>query len=368
MILSGSLILMFIFACSSSPENQSTTTTTSRDDDDEDDDEESKKDLACTLPKCSGSQCCNKIKDEDKKEECEKWCGHRDYLNLSSDAEDKCLALEYDFVEKDLVRLFGEDTLTDPNEEKLLKGIKNDDISTICAAVKELDPDIWGINSYVQNEAEVVLGWVAGAKQAIKIFEKTKEKKEGFEMFKKLLMTLSQGSGDQGVVEGLKVEISFDDEDESSKFLAYALDKNNDNLIQFIHNKILQDKKEGLCGDQKSSNWPTPETGAVASTAGYGPAGGSAYKNAEKHRQRACIMGVYCKTFPEMAEDKIREDLAQKVGDSGMERFIKSPVADGGLGLTLQHSEDWPQEVCVRLISIWDHSPNFNLGLTGETG
>ena len=61
-ILSGVLIILFFFACSSPPDGKTTTTTTTTsggnggDGDDDDEDE----DLACSLPKCSGSKCCNK--------------------------------------------------------------------------------------------------------------------------------------------------------------------------------------------------------------------------------------------------------------------------------------------------------------------
>ena len=380
LLLTGSLMFMFVFACSTPPEGQSTTTTTttggSGDGDDDDDDDD--KDLACALPKCSGSKCCNKTKDEDKQEECEEWCGDSDYLDLSGEAEDKCLTLDYEFVKSDLTFLFGNDVLSDPDEEKLLDDIKPDDVNKICAAVRELDPDIWGdiINDYSQSEAAVVLGWIAQEKKAVKIFEKTKEKKDGIDMFKTLLRKLTDDlPGDIGVIQGLGESIDFDDDDddESPNILARALRENNADLVRFIHQEIVKDPEEGICGKDNSSNWPDPHEG-TQELCGHS---GNRLQNAKRHQQRACMLAVYCKAFSvapatntENAND--REDFGEEINDmeSSIKSFIRNDIEKGGLGLRgINEDAKWTQRTCESLSYWWNNPSNeLNLNLGTQAG
>ena len=382
-MVSGLLVLMLVFSCSSPPPAGKTTTTTTTtggstgDDDSADDKDKS----SCVLPKCSGSKCCNK-KKKDEKEDCEDWCGGSKYLGLSGKAEDKCLALDYDFIDDDLLFIFGDDLLAEPDDEKLLDEIKAKDIDTICGAVRELDSDIWldFIEDYSNSEAEAVLGWIAQEEDAVQIFEKTGE--EGIKMFKELLIQLAGGSPDTSakVLEGLQEGINFND-DPHDNVVAMALEENNDALVKFIHKKIIKDDDEGLCGeDKENSNWPNPQVwqATPAPPHGYGvdPDDGDPddirkyFENANKNREESCILGVYCQIFPtgssgsETENDSVRKDLADVLDDRSLRNFIKDEVEDGGLGLTKDQAEDWPHKVCDELGRLWNQgSSGFNLGL-----
>ena len=374
-ILSGVLIILFFFACSSPPDGKTTTTTTTTsggNGGDGDDDDEDDKDLACSLPKCSGSKCCNKG-SKSQKEKCADWCGDSGYLGLSGSAEELCLTLDRGFVDDSLVELFSDNVLGEPDEESL-KDIKKEDVGIICAAVRELDPDLLGdlIDKYSNNEAEIFLGWVSETKGSVDIFEKTKKDEDGINMVKTLLDQLDSDSDDQGVVDGLGEPIDFDDNDDKN-ILERALDSNED-LVQFIHKKVLQDKDEGICGeDQKDKNWPKPVAGDAAANppAGYGTSGDTDahFENANDNRQRACVLAIYCKALSGATNNDVRKDLADAVSDSRMKSFIDKDIDDGGLGLTERDGEKWPATVCTRLNRLWqnnDASGAVDLGLNAS--
>ena len=363
----ATLVLALVFSCSSTPSADETTSGGGGAGDraNNDDDDAPKRGLECELPKCSGSECCDKIKDEDsRKENCENWCKDGDYLGLNGDAYRACLALEHSFVDK-LSTLFGEEGLKDPNEEEL-SNLKTEDLDKICSAVRELDVDVWGdtIDDYSGSEARVVLAWIAGTDDTIDIFEKIKKKEDSIEIFRVLLSTLSSGDSvtDQTVVNGLAESVDFD-EKEYDNVMVMALEKDNYRLVDYIDKKIIKDKNEGLCGKDQSNNWPKPKP--KSGTSGYASAD---IANANNNQQRACILAVYC-NFITQAEtdnpkDKIRKQLEDRVSSTDMRSFIKNPVTKGGLGLTASDSDKWPNTVCIRLKRLWNNpSKNFDLRL-----
>ena len=358
-ILSGMLVLMFIFACSSPPQQGTSSGGSSSGDGggDEDDDD---KDLACSLPKCSGSGCCNKGSDKHKGE-CEDKC---DDLNLDSDGDEVCLTLDKEFIEDTLLYLFdNKNVLAEPSDQKLVKNIKDEDIGYICGAVKELGHRVWSRrisgNTYGRSEAKAVLGWVAKEKKAVEIF-KNAEEEEGIKMFQTLLAKVVGGSGDQKVVDGLDEEFEFNDDDNNDyNMLNRAV--RNEVLLKYIHEEVLENKEEGICGEDSTNNLPEPVCGTGADK--YPQA---SCDEARRQNQRACLLGVYCLIAKENNENDndLREDLAQKLEDGSIESFIKRLRSDGGLNLTEKDSEDWPHEVCLELRKFWNNGSGLNLGLT----
>ncbi len=378
--LSVLLVGIFIFSCTSTPRDgetsTTTTTTTGRGDGDDDDDDDD--DLAsCSLPKCSGSDCCNKGSKK-QREECEEWCGD---LNLDSDGEELCLTLDRDFVEDPLLYLFdNKEALKEPDDNELVKNIKDEDIDVICGAVRELGSRIWSrlIDKYGNSESEAVLGWVAQEKKTVKIF-KSAEDDEGIKMFKQLLSEVgTTGSGDALIVSGLDEEFDFNDDENDYNILERAVDRNNDQLLKYIHTEVLEDKKEGICGERNTNNWPTPECHSSASDVdSYSNSADDGCSNARtnSNRQRACILGVYCKvanegsgnTDADSKDNRLRADLADELADSGMKSFIKKEVDKGGLtkdnNINDNAADEWKYVVCERLKCLWKNGSGLDLGL-----
>ena len=385
LMVSGLLVLMLVFACStpeSKPDSDGTSTADRSDDDDEGDDDEEK--FACSLPKCSGSKCCNKGSKKDK-DQCKEWCSGGKYLDLPGSASSKdspvyrCLSLGRDYVKR-LVELFSDKGLKDVEEDKLKK-IEEEDIGPICAAVRELDVELLEniIEDYSDGNAESILGWIAQEEKAIQIFKNTKKDEDGIKMFQSLLEKFGSDSDESGMLNGLEADIDFAG-NENKNLLALALKSRNDDLVNFVHDEILKDKNEGLCGDKRKNSYPVPKEGdsALETPTGYGECTGSctaggdddpgAYiSNANSKKQQACLLAVYCNKVAEGSdEDSVREDIAVIVKDSGIEKFIKDALSKGGLGFTTgDEKEEWPNTVCERLNALWnDASPDvLKLGL-----
>ena len=373
------VVAFFVFNCSQPQEG--TTKNTEVGDNTRQSSQDPESTLKCALPNCSGSKCCNKG-DEEEKEECEDWCGKSDYLSLSSSAYDKCLSLERKFVEKELLVLFGDNRLKEPDEEELLN-IKNEDVETICSAVRGLDKDIWHnlIKEYSSHQAGLVLQWLGVEKSTVEIFEKTKKKEDGIEMLRSLLERVGRGmrslrdptveeSADQRILDGLKAKIDFSNEDEQH-ILKRALDNNNKRLVEFIHKNILLDD-DGLCGEDNEKYYPNPNEqvynksftcsdstkGSNNDHPGYTT---GSLKNfldeANENRQEACILAVYCSIDDTRQGNRFRADLARVVNTSSVRSFIRNSVEKGGLGLPNQKYQDkWTHEVCYHLNLRWKNA------------
>ncbi len=320
--------------------------------------------LKCNLPKCSGSKCCDK---ED--EECTDYCGDSDYLNLSGDGYHKCLALEKKFVHDKLVIIF-KDVLEDPDEEKLIQKIQEEELDIICSAMKELSLDLLEdlIDDYGPYEAQLLLNYVGVKKPALELFTKTQEKEDGIDLFKKLLEKAGDSSGtatkEAKMLQALKDKSEFQDENEVS-LLERALNNNNKDLVHFIHKNIVHDKDEGLCGGDNERFHPQPvdraqdikyDANDPNLIPGYGAGSGvpSALSFASDRSQYACILAFYCYIDNTRGGNILRKKLAWLLKESGVRSFIKSPVRKGGLNLSSQKAQDeWPHQACFELNLRW---------------
>ena len=344
--------LCFMFNCSSPSPGEGTGANTDPTDSDEGGgDGTTTSQIECALPKCSGSKCCNKV-DKEEKEECENWCGGREYLDLSGEGYKICLALERKFVKEKLVVLFGDDVLGDPDEEKLIKKMDKEDINVICSAVRELDIDLLEnlIDDYVPYQAEVFLNWVGVNKLAIEIFKNTKDTGDGIDLFKKLLEKVGGSSGTQWqkILNALKAKNQFEEDDEEH-ILERALNQNNKELVRFIHNNIVRDREDGICGEDNKRYHPTPDSGSYLNNE-------EGFESAKKRSKYACILGVYCFVDDTEEGNRFRKNLAQLLKESGVGSLIRSPTTKGGMGLTNSAPQnEWSHPVCKELRITWNN-------------
>ncbi len=352
LLLSSSLALLFISNCTTERGSEGPTTSTTASSNDGGS-SGSDNTLSCDLIEqctgnkcqCSGSDCCKD--DEDCQDKCKDPLSS-DGLKLSGAARDTCFHLEEDMVTK-LFNLI--DDLDKPKVERLREiGQDTDDMNLICSAVKELDYDLLDdrIENYSTTEAKRVLGWAAESDTAVEIFENAEDDK-GLPMFQKLLQKASGGSGDQGVLDGLTKEVIVeDDDDDNQHIMRWALNGSKHKLVRWIHNEIITDKDEGLCGDDNKSNRPTSGTDA----------------HDDDYAEAACILGVYCKIAPndDSEDNDFRQEMAELI-DSEVEvsDFIKEDASEGGLKPTNPPAnwddlaDDWANKACAELKTEWDN-------------
>ncbi len=315
--------------------------------------------LTCELPRCSGSDdCCDEADGE-----CENWCENE--LDLSGKRYDACIALGKDTV-KELVDLF-EKKLRRPKEDGL-EDLEKEEQELICGAVKELDHDILGdrIDNYNHTRAKRFLEW-AGKEAGVTDIFKNAEKDEGVKMFKRLLYRASGGSGettDQGVLDGLTEGVNNEEAGEHVLYLAF--DHDNENLVGFVHKKIVSHKDE-LC-DEK--NQPEPdETVGVDKDGDGNIAGPDDIYTSSGFEEEACMLGVYCKIAASGNDaSDFRHDMAKFLVDGGnVADFIEESLQGGGLGLTEDDAENWKNDACANLKTYWnDKEGGLDLDLTPE--
>ena len=341
----------------------------SKSDKDDDDDDSSKStrkstaSLTCKLPECSsgGKDCCDyEDKDGDLDEDCEDWC--KDDLDLSGDAYDKCLALDKEVVEEDLVFLFKKRLIRPEYSE--LDDLKKDDIELICAAVKHLDSDLLvdRVNKYGKSDAKAMLQWLAEDKTVMEIFDNADDD-DGLRMIKKLLETLGTGTSYAGIVNGLSQDVSAHSDKDNIFQLALS---SNKKLVDYLHDEIVTNEKE-IC---KDSHRPTPSTSVnVKNAAGTAVAYNTLQPSNGFHLE-ACILATYCTISKDMTEavgNEFRKDIADAVNESSIENFIKRSSADGGLGLggntavtgyvklEENDAEEWTKKACGNLKYLWEN-------------
>ncbi len=335
--------------------------------DDRRDDRRSQAKLKCELPSCSGSNCCDKEdSDGDLDEDCEDWC--KKDLSLSGTAYDRCLALDKVVVEDDLLFLF-DDRLSRPEFEELER-LKSQDVEIICAAVKHLDSDLLSdkVDKYGSTDAKAMLEWLATDDTVLEIFDNADDD-DGLKMIIALLEKLGTGTGDSGVLSGLGQDVSEDRDDDN--VLELALSSSNDNLVDYLHDEIIQHEDE-ICSE---SNYPAPDTNVSI------PGGSGNYSQPENHfRFEACVLAAYCNIAPSDSDedDKFRKEIADFVNHSSIVNFIKRSAEDGGLdivGTEADHAgdppdyynldeddaEEWTYKACTNLKYFWS-STLFDLG------
>lgn len=311
--------------------------------------------LTCVFPTCSGDECCSK---EDS--QCDNWCDGD--LDLSSSQYKACVALKKDTV-KDLVDLF-EEKLKRPKERDL-EDLEKGDMELVCAAVKHLDHDILAdrIDDYNPTRAKDFLEWTAKEKAVVEIFTNA-EDDEGVKMFKRLLHKASGVGGDttdQGVLDGLTEGVNSEESGEHVLYLAF--DKNNEGLVEFIHEEIVSHGKE-LCD---KDNRPEPDTTASIDRNNDGDTADSDdIYGSFGFEEEACILAVYCKIAAagDDAAD-FRKDMANFLENGGdVAGFIKASLAEGGLGGEENDAEDWSNAACTNLQTYWnDKSDGLTFGL-----
>ncbi|MDE0118946.1 MAG: hypothetical protein OXM55_02930 [Bdellovibrionales bacterium] len=357
LILSCSLALLFISNCTERGSEGPPATTNATNDGGSSTGSDSL--LSCDLIEkcsgktcqCSGSDCCKE--DEDCQDKCTKSFSDDGLRLRNKTAKNTCFHLQKEMVDR-LFELI--EDLDKPKVERLGEiGQDEDDMNLICSAVKELDHDLLDerIDEYSSTDAKRVLGWGTESLEALAIFENA-EDKEGVPMFQKLLQKASGASGDQGVLDGLTVDVAVEDDSNDEKHvMRWALENNNEALVRWIHNEIIADHDESLCGDKNKSNWPN-----------HHPVN-ARFK--EKYGDKACILGVYCKIASDTTnsnDNDFRQKMAELI-DSEVEisDFIEEVTTEGGLGLGEDPAEDWAYAACTALKSQWNNSANLDLGL-----
>ncbi len=379
-LLTGAIVL----SCSDSGTKRTTSSSSSssggdetkgskKDKDDDDDDDK----LSCSLPSCSGSDCCSKDDDD-----CDDWCTGNKFLDLSGTAAKKCLSLDKDVVE-DLKKLFDK-TLDKPSIGKL-EDLEEDDIELMCAGVKDLDSSVWSdrIKKYNSSRAKSVLEWIAGKEEVLEVFENA-EDDDGLDMFKDLLRKVGSKSNEYAdILSGLRAEINTGDDSEDRKPLMALADKDgNEDLIRYIHEYLILDEDEGICG--KESRRPEAEAHVAYDPHKYTT---EAAETANSNfREEACILAVYCTMDDNLSAidgNKFRKAMADTVDSSDVISFIKTAVKDddgddeGGLTpadsitdctatdlrdetdaktpcrLTNDQAEEWSDRACHNLNWYW---------------
>ncbi len=338
------LIALFILTCSpkeEAPPPPDPPAATGNGDDDKADTEWV---LNCTLPVCEGESCCNQ-----ENSNCDDGCTGSDYLSLSGDLGNKCLALSKDTV-ANLVSIFTE-VLQKPTLESL-NNLDEVDIGLICGTVKE-----WGSNllktrvdNYSKEQAEWALSWIIETLPTIEIFENTKNK-DGREMIKTLFQKATQTGGDQGILNGLEMNVG----DSLNNTLLTANTNKNKSFIQYIHQEIIT-SDDGLCSEK---NHPTPSSHSPDR------------QKANDFRKQACVLAVYCKIAPPVNNTQnsdFRKDIARMTNNNNMINFIKTPASEGGLtgsghqAIPANDVERWTDKACSNLQHFWDNG-QIQLGL-----
>ncbi len=340
---------------SSSSSSSSGGTSSDTNEDAKDDDEPL---LSCSLPDCSGSDCCSKDDDD-----CDGWCTDKKHLDLSGKAATKCLSLEEDVV-KDLAEIFA--ILKKATADKL-DGLDDDDIELICAGVKELDAGLWGdlIDDYSASKAKRVLNWMSNNEAIVEVFENA-EDDDGIEMFKDLLKKAAGGAEDgyAKILKGLETVVNTSaDADDRRPLIALAAKDGRDRLVRYIHEELIVDEDEGICG--QSSNRPVAD-GASSYLSGE-------VTEADKNfKEEACILAVYCtidKHIVSSDQNKFRKNIADTVDSGDVTSFISTDQIDGGLDPTSpganavaiddDDADEWSDNACKNLKHFWKD------GLTG---
>ncbi|MDE0118945.1 MAG: hypothetical protein OXM55_02925 [Bdellovibrionales bacterium] len=372
LILSCSLALLFISNCTPERGSKGNTDNTKIDDNNGVSTGSDSALLSCDLIEkcsgktcqCSGSDCCKE--DKDCQDKCTKSFSDDGLRLRNKTAKNTCFHLQKEMVDR-LFELI--EDLDKPKVERLGEiGQDEDDMNLICSAVKELDYDLLDerIDGYSPTEAKRVLGWVTESLEALEIFENAEDDK-GVPMFQKLLQKASGASNDQGILAGLTVDVAIEDDsdDEKKHVMRWALENNNEALVRWIHNEIIADHDESLCGDKNKSNWPTNGDADAERAA----------KFEEEYGEKACILGVYCNMAPSNKEDdnKFRQEMAELI-DSEVEvsDFIKEEIVNGGLGLSEEVAEDWKREACCKLNpnsgALWSNGTSLGVLAYDSTG
>ena len=300
-------------------------------------------------------------------------------LFTTKDARDTCLEYkpEIIFDVKELV-----DLLKLPTEEKLEGEV---DRQTLCVLLK-IGPDPWieEIKDYRSSKAKTVFKWMVD-ENISSYFVEDDHQKDFMEHLFSSLGGEKRITSDN-IFDGFKEEIE-DDNDEELPALFYLSENDgsrSSEAFQFVHELILVDevcKKSNrpeanvavryrtynTCGrdNNKLCYGQDRETSVTGITDRVSTADAEKYFNLE-----ACILGVYCHIATlvdddEFDPDDLRENVADILSDGEVTDFIKTDVADGGLGLDDDDddADDWTDTACDELKKYWNDNNDLDLGL-----
>ena len=265
---------------------------------------------------------------------------------MEREHEEKCQALsKQQVLEMDqTLNLF----LEKPNIEGYLKQVQLSVLGTVFAISKQ--PWLHKIHKYSISKAQAVLYWLVNHTELNTFM--INDYPGAFSSVLKALFKKNTGSSfldDKSLLAGMKEPLTEDGE----TFLEIAEDKNNRNLIVFVHKEIITSH---VC--DYSINQPRHVRGL----------NGDAYE--------ACILGVYCYITGsynglESYEgrdyagrnrgQKVRKMLAGEVREERIAIFIEKDVDKGGLGIQ-KEADEWPDTACVKLAELWEDD-NLYFGL-----
>ena len=314
-----------------------------------------------TLELTCQSSCCDEKPCKDK---CTQGNDNKGYLNLTTST---CKKLKEDTV-TDLVESFK--IILNPEEdddEVNLYQLSDSHIDLVCSAVITFEDDILTktqVENYNDDEALMILGWLAQKKSAGQIFKSISDDNR-VQVFETLLREAVGDDGSTAVLNGLKAHVTDENgrDDDEYNVLQSALSHGNEYLIRFIYD-ILTEEDDSLCGDDSGNErLPTPDTAT----------GGTTYTSeavAEDNKHLACILGVYCNISEGVGNSnkqrQFMEDIAEKVNSSKIRRFIKETIAKGGLGLTSSSAYDDWRGVCPELKKLWKDNTSIATPITGD--
>ena len=276
------------------------------------------------IPECSSGDCC----EDDRN--CKDKCG--DYFSDSS-SERICNQLPLDKGEPLIAFL-------EELEDGKADDFDEDDLEYFGLAMS-IDHEVWIDLIKDYSDGDESLNWLAETDEATKILLQL-NKDDTVE----IIVALLGDNNDSDTLSGLKDRIDGD-----KTVLEVAENSNNNEFIDFIHDEIIG---EELC--TSTSNQPIPKANTYSS--------GSEINSANRQKEEACMLGVYCAIFPISDKENERKDIAQTIDDNDIESFIEDEKDDGGLsdqGSRISNANDWPDEACTALADLWQDSSSFVL-------
>ena len=223
---------------------------------------------------------------------------------------------------------------------------------SVLGAVFAISEQLWlnKIHKYSRSQAKVVLYWLVNYMELNTFM--INEYPGAFSSVLKALFKKNTGSSyldDKSLLAGVKEPLT----ENGKNFLEIAENKNNKDLIVFVHKEIITSH---IC--DYSINQPRHIRGL----------NDDAYE--------ACILGVYCYitgsyngSEPYEGRDyagrnkgqKVRKMLAGEVKENRVTIFIEKDLDKGGLGIQ-KEADEWPDTACVKLAELWEDD-NLYFGL-----
>ena len=308
-------------------------------DNDKDRDTKSTKYCVAKIPDCNKKNCCG-----DDNKDCEDGCS-----DFFPEEEEDCESLPIDDGNKVIGVL---ESLKDSDFSEITS---NEDLKYLCMAL-DIEDRSWTdlIRDNNASEAQEALEWIAENQKVTDTLLELGDTPMR-NILRALLMRagghkfavddLEDDDGDRNdvrILKGLK--------DTRNDFLEKAVEENNNDLVEFVHEEIVE---ASLC--DSNTNKPDPVTGSAA----Y--ASGAETTRAGERDDAACLLGVYCYIYPGSGLDDEREDIASVVDEKDIENLIEAKKTEGGLAIS--KGQDWPHTACTKLKTFWNNGSGLALGL-----